>query len=119
MDIAYKKAYTDVLYLINTFDKKLRCKISDSFIEFMEENKELDYTPNNISLSRPDSLSQETKNVLSLLYRTYFDEKVNTKDESKEKLNIPDNKSIVVQTKQDSVFRKIFNFIKHIFTKRG
>lgn len=129
MDIAYRRAYTNVLYLIKTIDKRLQSKISTNFIEFMKEKQDKTYTPQNISLSNPDSLSQETKNIISLIYRNYLNESNKQYQHDKTKMvekvdevelkTISDDKSIAIQTKSNNIFRKIHNFIKRIFKHGG
>ena len=129
MDIAYRRAFTDVLYLIKTIDKRLQSKISTNFIEFMEKKQDKTYIPQNISLSNPDLLSQETKNIISLIYRNYLnkgneqDQHSETNMDSKvddiELKTISDDKSIAIQTKSNNIFRKIHNFIKRIFKHGG
>lgn len=129
MDIAYRRAFTDVLYLIKTIDKRLQSKISTNFIEFMEKKQDKTYIPQNISLSNPDLLSQETKNIISLIYRNYLnkgneqDQHSETNMDSKvddiEQKTISDDKSIAVQTKSNNIFRRIHNFIKRIFKHGG
>lgn len=134
MDIAYKRAFTDVLYIVNSLDNRLQNKISRNFIDFMKKNCDKSYTPSNILLSNPYTLSQETKNVLSLIYRSYLNNKkrefsniddeiskknIFTKEHIEKKDAIPENKSMIVQTKDNGIFRKIYNFIQHIFKHGG
>ena len=134
MDVEYKKAYTDVLYIIKSFDNRIKNKISKKFLEFLKNNCDKTYIPSNISLIKPETLSQETKNVLSLIYRSYLDDKkndsnivkkeylsntVNIDKKAEAKEIIPENKSIIVQTKSNSIFKKIYTYIKHIFKHGG
>lgn len=134
MDIEYKKACTDVLYIINSFDKRLKNKISKSFLEFLNNNCDKTYSPSNISISKPDTLSQETKNILSLIYRNYLDDRKNTsniikeahsnnetniKDSIEPRNLIPNDKSLMVKPKSNGIFTKIFNYLKRIFKHGG
>lgn len=131
MEIAYKKAFSEVLYLIYQTDDFLKSKIPKSFINFMTENCDTEYKATNISIEKPDTLLQETKTILSLIYRCYFTDNkkesneiyidnldCNVEIKVEEKI-IPEDYAIVVQNKSNGIFRKIYNFIQRIFKFGG
>lgn len=130
----YKDAFSEVVYLINNMRSENQAKISKKFIEFLEENKNNDYKPSNISLENPDSLKRETKIVLSLIYRDYFcekkqEEKVINKIKSYEEMfdNQPEKiEKEIGEVKEDielldvskiSWYEKIINKVKEFINK--
>jgi len=70
--IQYRDAYCEVLYLINNMQEKNKAKISKKFIDFLKENQNENYKIGNISLENPETLKNETKIILSIMYRNYF-----------------------------------------------
>lgn len=89
-DVQYRDAYCEVLYLINNMQIENKNKISKKFIEFLEKNKNENYIFSNISLQKPETLKNETKIILSLIYRNYFctkEEQIKMAKEDNEELN--------------------------------
>ena len=70
--IQYRDAYCEVLYLINNMQEENKAKISKKFIDFLKKNQNENYKIGNISLENPETLKNETKIILSIMYRNYF-----------------------------------------------
>lgn len=67
-------AFAETLFIIKCLPKKEQNKISSQFIKFLEENKNDNYKVNidpNIDLCNQPLLN-ETKSLLSEIYRSYF-----------------------------------------------
>ena len=85
----YSIAFSELIYIINNMSKANRDKIPEEFIEFLKQNKDESYVPQNISLSNKDSLKRETKIMIAIMYRDYFmSEKERNKIEFKDKLTL-------------------------------
>ena len=139
-------ATTEVLYIIKYFFSTYsKSKIPEKFIVFLKENAISDYKPEfDITKNIADlQLSSETKSLLALVYRDYlcteeekqeFNKSLIENEEKKqkelrEKYN-PDNifknkkedltcktKTLPIEKKQDSIFKKIIDYIKSLFRK--
>ena len=70
----YKKAYVEVDAIIDTFDDMTRSRISPKFIEFVKSKKDPNYhfEIDNTKSILDQKFMQETYNVISLIYRSYF-----------------------------------------------
>lgn len=72
------KVYTDISIIISMMPNKMREKISKSFINFIENNKDTNYN-SNINPKTPlnkQNIKKETKEMLGIIYRDYLcDEK--------------------------------------------
>lgn len=99
--IRYREAYNEVLYIIKNMKIEDKNRISKGFIDFLEKNKSDNYSINNISLSKPESLKRETRTILSIMYREYFCSK-----EERKKLEEEDNKAISQLYNTDNLFSK-------------
>ena len=85
----YSIAFSELIYIINNMSKTNREKIPEEFITFLEENKDKNYVPENISLSNKESLKRETKILIAIMYRDYFmSEKERNKKELEDKLTL-------------------------------
>lgn len=131
---------TETLDILNHMDKKYIEKIPKDFMNFLEENKSIDYKPDlNHSLKIDEmDLKEETKDILSVIYMNYWcndnekSEYINLlnkneqayQNEVNEKYN-PDklfaNKNkysnqemVVINEKPKTIFQKIIVFIKNI-----
>ena len=144
----YKKAFVEVDALIEASTEAEKEKISRSFRNFIKEKKSKDYKfeiDKNLSLS-DQNIMKETKNILSLIYRSYFctdeekrdlalkdkeykerkekelREKYNTDNlfNRKKEYSAVDNKeetNEIVPYKNSSWFNKIIDSFKEIFKK--
>lgn len=73
MDKKYQIAYSEALLIINNSEQEIKNKIPKSFIKFLEDNKDSEYTPN-FNFDEDDwfeKLTPETKAVVALIYRDY------------------------------------------------
>lgn len=74
VDKNYSKACTETLEIISHFSEEEYSKISKDRIEFLEENKDLDYEYTidpEVDLSK-QKMSKETKAMILEIYRDYF-----------------------------------------------
>lgn len=101
MTIEYQNALTEVEAILKLMPKDMLDKIPNSFLNFIEQKKSKTYIPNlNMELSlNEQSLLNETRAILSLIYRSYL---CNT--EEKRKLKIDD--SIELAKKQNELNKK-------------
>ena len=89
MDRETKEGITQVLDVIKHTDKNVVDKISKSFIEFLENNKESDYEVN-IDYTNEDWINQineEAKIILALIYRDFL-----VSEDEREKLIVNEKK---------------------------
>ena len=73
MDKKYQIAYSEALLIINNSEQEIKNKIPKSFIKFLEDNKDSEYTPN-FNFDEDDwfeKLTPETKAVVALIIRDY------------------------------------------------
>lgn len=71
------KVYADISIIINMMPNEMRDKISKKFINFIEDNKDINYNSNinsNIPLNK-QNINKETKEILGIIYRDYFCDK--------------------------------------------
>lgn len=70
----YKKAFAEVLYIIENLSENNKKKIPTNLIQFMQKNKLENYNVNSPknALEHEELLSKETKIILTLIYRDYF-----------------------------------------------
>jgi len=74
MDEKYRKAFAEVMEVLNNTEIKLRTKVPDSFIKFLGENADKTHgvlLVKNKKLLEQDLLN-ETKAILSIIYRDYM-----------------------------------------------
>ncbi len=142
-----KKAFSEVIEILNHTDKEIVGKIPQKFIEFLFENADKDYIPNiNFYDENWEKFIQEdTQAILALLYRDYIvsedekiellneeqEERLKLEGEQREKYN-PDNifkkknleKKIqtdnvqLIEIKETSWFKKILNKILNFFERK-
>lgn len=115
-----RQAVAEVLEILNNSEKEITDKISDKFMRFLQENADKEYKVN-IDFSNEhwdDTIKQETKSILALIYRDYLvpeEEKIRLLKEEKERLDKeeqelrekynPDNlfKNNVTTTKKEEI----------------
>ena len=70
----YKKAFVEVLHIIENLSENNKKKIPTKLIQFMQKNKLENYNVNlpENALEHEELLSKETKTILTLIYRDYF-----------------------------------------------
>lgn len=81
----YAIAYSEVLIIINNMNEINRNKIPSGFIKFLEENKDLNYNVEKLSLNNANELKRETRIIMALIYRDFFlsEEEREIKDKEK------------------------------------
>lgn len=71
------KVYADISIIINMMPDEMRQKISKGFINFIENNKDINYSSSinpNIPINK-QNISKETKEILGIIYRDYLCDK--------------------------------------------
>jgi len=147
MTLEYKKSLKELNTILNYMNVEYLNKIPTKFINFINNNMDIDYIPNidkNMPINK-QNLSKDTKVLLSLIYRNYWcdseikekllhEDLIEKKKHEKELQEIynPDNLFIkrtltntesdeknvsMVQYKNDSWYIKIINKIKQFFKK--
>lgn len=73
-NIIDKKVYSEIVEILNHTDKQLVEKIPDSFIKFLFENMDKEYRVeiNFFNENWEDTILEETKAILALIYRDYI-----------------------------------------------
>lgn len=74
MTVEYQNALAEVDKILKLMPEDLLCKISKSFLNFIEEKKSKSYVTN-LDLELPlnkQNLLKETRIILSLIYRSYL-----------------------------------------------
>ncbi len=83
--------YVDISVIISMMPIEMKSKISNSFINFIENNKSKNYVSNinpNIPL-KEQNIRKETKEMLGIIYRDYLcnkEERINLLQEEKREL---------------------------------
>lgn len=123
----YAKAFREVLTILDMTRKEERNKIPEEVLSFLEEKASQDYHPkfNEKEELKELELMQETKAILSLLYREYMSGEEDEEDEIEEPEKI-DNKQYAeaeqlwypVVWKKQPLFKRFFQRIKKLFRKR-
>ncbi len=144
IDKNYAKAYAEIDVIIENALTDLTSRIPKSFIKFIKENKQKDYTFKLDSLKplHEQNMMEETKAILTIMYRDFFcsqeekekindillkndnkynqelEEKYNAdllfKDHKKE-INISTSQQLVIYDENKNIFHKLKNFFKKIF----
>jgi len=113
MDNTLQQSFAEVYDIIMHFGNTLYNKIPKSFIDFIEQNRDKEYRININYLKdiNDQDLLQDTRAILSLIYRDYLCEK-----DQKYRLQKQDNlllekrnKTIVEEYNPKSIFEKIGN----------
>ena len=102
--------YVDISVIISMMPTEMKSKISNSFINFIENNKSNNYVSNinpNIPL-KEQNIRKETKEMLGIIYRDYLcneEEKINLLQEEKRELTkLEDEKREIYNP--DNIFKK-------------
>ena len=139
----YSEAAVEVLGIIDTLEEEEKNKIPEKVIEFLENNKSKEYSPNIDYYDDVEKLQlkDKTRQILAGIYRDYLC----NEEEKKEYINILRKNEIEYQNKlnetfktdnmfknkinhnqeehkelvvKQSLFRRILNKIKCIFRKK-
>lgn len=146
MNERYRRAYVEVLEIINNFSEEEYNKIPKEKIEFYESNKDKDYkfTFDPSKDLNEQNVSKEAKAIIVTLFRDYFateeqkeklkqilQENEQKANQEKEKQYNPDNmftseeadkeenKETAMIVRNENIFTKIWSFIKSFFNKKG
>lgn len=146
MEECYREAFVEVLDIINHTELELVNKISKKFIDFLDENKSLDYKSqinfNNVNWQ--ETVKPQTQEVIALIYRDYLvsDEKriELAKEEEREfnekysyenlfKTNKSTSSESMIESEknireesliivEEKWYSKFLNFVKKMFSKK-
>lgn len=102
MEQAYFDAFSEVYNILKQMSKENVSKISNNFITFIEENRNKNYNPNLPPdiLSNTKILKEETKIILSMIYRNYI-----CSEEERKELEIQDEKYLREKYSYDNIFK--------------
>ena len=102
--------YVDISVIISMMPIEMKSKISNSFINFIENNKSKNYVSNinpNIPL-KEQNIRKETKEMLGIIYRDYLcnkEERINLLQEEKRELTKLETERREVYN-PDNIFKK-------------
>ena len=102
--------YVDISVIISMMPTEMKSKISNSFINFIENNKSNNYVSNinpNIPL-KEQNIRKETKEMLGIIYRDYLcneEERINLLQEEKRELTKLDAEKRYIYN-PDNIFKK-------------
>ena len=110
MDKETKEGISQVLDILNHTDKNIVEKISRKFIEFLQENKSMDYKVN-IDYSNEEwknQINEDAKVLLALIYRDFIvsDEERENLIKKEEIISKQYNKEIMDKYSVDKLFKK-------------
>lgn len=136
-----RQTLVDISTVIQMMSKTMQQQISPSFVEFIEKNKDNNYTSyiNKTVPLREQQLTENTKTILALIYRDYLCspsmrkdlilkeheeiKKIENEKREKYKIEFKNNKNIqttanqntsLVVYKKKNIFKKIYNKIKKL-----
>lgn len=98
-----KKAFSEIIEILKHTDQQIVEKIPNSFIKFLFENRDKEYTAG-INFSNEnwdDTILEDTKAILALIYRDYF-----VSDEERKELLLEEKRA---QEKQEMEIREKYN----------
>ena len=106
MENDYGKIFAEVLDIINNSEKEVKAKIPEKLYQQFEKNTDKSYKVN-IDYSREDwdnNISEETKEILALIYRDYI---VSPKELIKEETELEKQKELELREKYnpDNLFK--------------
>lgn len=95
----YCKALKEVSEIIKCFPESDKIKIPKSFLDFVEENKDnsYEYKVENIDNFQNENMMEETKIMLSIIYRDFI-----ASGEEKEQMLKQKNKEVVKDSEESS-----------------
>lgn len=139
MDKVNSEVYADISIIISMMPLEMKNKISNRFIEFIENNKSNSYVSNidpKIPLKQQD-IRKETKELMGILYRDYFcddEERIKLLKEERREIEMLDAKNmynssnilkndleenkpynIKLEQYKESIIKRIITKIKRIF----
>ena len=102
MEEIYRDAFSEIYYILKQMSKENVNKISKSFITFIEKNRNLNYNPNLPPdiLSNTEMLKNETRIVLSIIYRNYI-----CSEKERKQLEMQDKKYLDEKYSYDNIFK--------------
>lgn len=134
-----RQSFSDISIIIKMMSPYMQSRISDKFIQFIEENKDKSYQSlidNTLPLENQE-LSPNTKTVLALIYRDYlcsederqnfilkqFEKQKRIEEEKKAKyeINFKNNQNTnqdltsIIEYKKINIFTKLLNALKKFF----
>lgn len=128
---------SDISIIIGMMPKEMKDKISNNFIDFIENNKSRQYVSNinpNVPINQQE-IKKETKEMLGMIYRDYLcldDERIRLQEEDRNEIKKSYNKlqekyqrdnlfikekRLVVVTKE-KWYKKIFRVLKKFLGKK-
>lgn len=144
INVIYSKAFSEVLFVINSLTPELYNMIPESFIKLLKENKDESYVITKDYINK-NGMLPETKAILSLIYRDFFQtdserkklieqDKNELKQEDEKYLNVFKNTKLESQNDEQTVgveedkqlaviesekwYYRIFRKIKNLFKKK-
>lgn len=134
-----RQSFSDISIIIKMMSPYMQSRISNNFIQFIEENKDPSYH-SSIDATLPlknQNLSHNTQVLLALIYRDYLcskterenfiskqienQNKISEKNKEKYEINFEKNKntnrniSTIVEYKKVNIFVNFFNKLKKLF----
>lgn len=102
IDEIYKNSFKEVYDILKNTDQELLEKIPVKFINFIEDNMNVDYQTNikmDLEIDK-QKLLKETESILSLIYRSYW-----ATDEEKQNLKMKDKEELlkIEELKRDNI----------------
>ena len=99
MEEKYTKAFKELYIILNKSSKEEFYKIPKSFVEFIEKNMDIEYSPQiDFNENFENSVLEETLLILALIYRDYLisedERKLLIEDEEKQLKEINDSYSV-------------------------
>lgn len=116
-----KKAFSEIIEILNHTDKQLVEKIPDYFIKFLFENMDKEYKVeiNFFDENWDNTILEETKSILALIYRDYI-----VSSEERNNLLIEEKREREKQERElrekynpDNLFKNKYNEIPSEFTE--
>ena len=98
-----KKAFSEIIEILNHTDKQLVEKIPNTFIKFLFDNMDKEYKPeiNFFNENWEETILEDTKSILALIYRDYI-----VSPEERKDLLIDEK---IEREKQESELREKYN----------
>lgn len=112
IDEIYKNSFKEVYDILKNTDQELLEKIPVKFINFIEDNMNVDYQTNikmDLEIDK-QKLLKETESILSLIYRSYW-----ATDEEKQNLKMKDKEELL---KIEELKKRQYKDMNQIFRKR-
>ena len=119
MEELYKDAFSEVFFILNKL--QLRNRIPNNFVNFIQKNRNINYNPkfSDDVIFHPEMLKLETREILSLIYRSYLcsddekmkllkDDEIKIKNENEifTKNETINNQTIKIETNKNEIVGK-------------